>query len=155
MCSCEACFVQHSGEGRYRPTGTRLVWLSNFELGDDLWARFAIPVGLAFFFYSSAADSVVALYPSPLGATESELDMSAWQELAAANPAIEAIEPDAEALLVNRSAEPPQHVIVPIDKCYELVGLVKSKWEGISGGTEADRAIGEFFEHLRKLAIVV
>ena len=44
------------------------------------------------------------------------------------------LEPDAEALIVNRMADPAQFAIAPIDRCYMLVGLVKLAWEGISGG---------------------
>ena len=37
-------------------------------------------VGLAFFFRNSALDRTVAFYPGPAGATESELDLKAWNE---------------------------------------------------------------------------
>lgn len=148
MCTCETCLVRMADNARYRPVGQRVVSLDDFELSDELWARFAIPVGLAFFFRSSIADQIVALYPSPLGATESELDMSAWNDLVAANPPLSDLEPDAEALLVQRTKSPHSHFIVPIDQCYELVGIVKSSWHGISGGPEADRAIAGFFERL-------
>ena len=40
---------------------------------------------------------VVAFYPSPAGTTECELDLGAWEELVAANPVLEGLEPDAEA----------------------------------------------------------
>jgi hypothetical protein len=148
LCVCEACSLTLQGRGRYRPTGERLIGLEGFQLADELWARFAIPVGLAFFFVSSQAGRVLALYPSPLGATESELDLSAWEELVDANPELKELEPDAEALLVNRMSEKPRHLIVPIDRCYELVGLVRRNWHGISGGEEADRAISGFFAKL-------
>lgn len=149
LCACESCFVRSSGEARYRPTGQRIVWLDDLTLVDELWGRFEIPVGLAFFFYSLAADGMIALYPSPLGATESELDLSAWEELRAANPQLARLEADSEALLINRDSRPPQYVIVPIDRCYELVGLLKTKWQGISGGAEAEEAIAGFFQGLR------
>ena len=144
-----------SGEARYRPTGRRIVWLDDLEEVDELWGRFAIPVGLAFFFYSLAAEGMIALYPSPLGATESELDLSVWEELRSANPQLDRLEADSEALLINRGSEPPQYVIVPIDRCYELVGLLKTKWQGISGGPEAERAIAEYFQGLRNEAKAV
>ena len=84
-------------------TGTRTVWLDGLELPDELWAAFRIPIGLAFFFASSAgSDGVVAFYPSPAGTTECELDLAAWETLVAANPVLEGLEPDVEALIVNR-----------------------------------------------------
>ncbi len=60
----------------------------------------------------------------------------------------ESLEPDAEALVVNRISEPPQYVIAPIDECYALVGAVKASWEGISGGDAVERAVPTFFERL-------
>jgi hypothetical protein len=36
--------------------------------------------------------------------------------------------------VVNRLADPPVHAIVPIDRCYELVGMIKAELGGISGG---------------------
>ena len=44
-------------------------------LSDEAWASFGIPIGLAFFIDSSATGGIVALYPSPAGATESELEI--------------------------------------------------------------------------------
>jgi Family of unknown function (DUF5947) len=149
LCVCEPCMALRAGDRELRPTGTRTVWLSDLELSDELWARFQLPIGLAFFMEDSAAGRVVAFYPSPAGATESELDLDAWEELVAENSALRALEPDAEALIVNRLASPPVYAIVPIDECYRLVGLIKTSWEGISGGPEPERRIERFFEVLR------
>ncbi len=152
LCACEPCLVRQAGEGRYRPTGKRLVALEGFELSDEAWARFGIPVGLAFFLRSGSVGHVVALYPSPIGATESALELANWQALEDANPVLRGLEPDAEALIVARTLEPPQYFIAPIDECYRLVGLIKSRWEGISGGSGAEAAIAEFFTTLRARA---
>ena len=65
------------------------------------------------------------------------------------NPALERLEPDSEALIVNRMSEPHQHAIAPIDECYRLVGMIKSSWEGISGGAGPELAIAQFFAELR------
>jgi hypothetical protein len=150
LCACESCFAVAAGAPGLRPAGRRVVWLEGFELPDEIWAEFRIPIGLAFFFESSATAGVTALYPSPAGATESELDLSAWKELVDRNPVLESLEADAEALIVNRLARPAQFAIAPIDRCYALVGLVKLRWEGISGGTRLSDAIVGFFEALRK-----
>jgi Family of unknown function (DUF5947) len=152
VCSCEACWALHSGDAEYRPSGMRTLWLDGFEMDDELWGRFQIPIALAFFMRSSVSQSVVAFYPSPAGATESELDLDAWSDLLERNPILSDLEPDAEALIVNRQTEPAQHAIVPIDECYRLVGLVKTRWEGISGGSAIGEAITEFFDSLRSKA---
>ena len=150
VCTCETCRALFAGDGPYRPTGSRTVWLDGFDLPDELWASFRIPIGLAFFFESSAAGEVVAFYPSPAGTTECELDLGPWESLVAANPVLEGLEPDAEALIVNRLGGARQHAIVPIDECYRLVGLVRVSWEGISGGTQIETAVAGFFAELRE-----
>lgn len=149
VCVCESCWALRSGDAEFRPTGTRTLWLEDFELPEEIWAQFRIPIGLAFFMHSSVTDCVVALYPSPAGATESELHFESWNRLAAINPVLRDLEPDAEALIVNRMGDPPMFAIAPIDRCYMLVGLVKASWEGISGGSGVERAIERYFDELR------
>jgi hypothetical protein len=150
LCACESCFALRSGDPELRPTGHRVVPLDGFRLPDDLWAEFRIPIGLAFLFRSSVEDKITAFYPSPAGATESELDLTAWEELVAVNPILETLELDAEALIVNRLADPPQFLIAPIDRCYGLVGLVKLRWEGINGGSNLREAIAGYLDALRR-----
>jgi hypothetical protein len=120
---------------------------------DELWASFGIPIGLAFFMWSSVTNCVVALYPSPAGATESELHFSTWNELVTLNPVLEDLTPDAEALIVNRMGEPHAYAIAPIDRCYMLVGLVKANWQGISGGPTIAGAVEDFFGELHDAAV--
>ena len=152
LCSCATCWAQRSGDPELRPTGSRVVWLEDFDLPEELWAKLQIPIGLSFFMLSSVAEAVVAMYPSPAGATESELDLVAWQELSELNPILTGIEPDAEALVVNRISEPHQFVIAPIDECYGLVGAIKRSWEGISGGPAIESEVPAFFDGLRRRA---
>lgn len=153
LCACEPCIALRAGDGPYRPTGSRLLWLEGFELGDELWARLRIPIGLAFFMRSSTASGVVGLYPSPAGATESELDLGAWEELVAANPVLAGLDEDVEGLIVNRISGPHQYLVAPIDECYRLVGAVKASWEGISGGAAVEAVVPEFLGELRQRAV--
>ncbi|MBV9007144.1 MAG: hypothetical protein JOZ98_04310 [Solirubrobacterales bacterium] len=152
VCACEACWALHSGDPEYRPAGTRTIWLEPFDLDDELWARLQIPIALAFFMRSSVTGGVVAFYPSPAGATESELPLEAWEELTRRNPILSELDPDAEALIINQLTQPAQCAIAPIDRCYELVGLIKSRWEGISGGAALEEAVPAFFAALRARA---
>ena len=149
LCACESCFALRAGDRELRPAGTRVVALDHFVLPDALWAEFRIPIGLAFLFRSSLDGRIAAAYPSPAGATESELDLAAWGELVAANPILETLEADVEALIVDRLADPPQYLLAPIDRCYALVGLVKLRWEGINGGTNLRGAIAGYLDALR------
>jgi hypothetical protein len=41
---------------------------------------------------------------------------------------------------------------VPIDACYELVGLLRRTWRGFDGGQEARQAMDEFFTRVRTKA---
>lgn len=109
-----------------------------------------LPIQLAFFFHSTPDGRLIALYPSPAGATESTLPLDAWDGIVRDNPSLSKLEPDVEALLVNRVGDKREYFIAPIDKCYELVGLIRVKWSGLSGGTEAWAAINGFFDELKK-----
>jgi Family of unknown function (DUF5947) len=152
VCACEACWAMRSGEGDYRPTGNRTVWLPGLDIPDDLWASFQIPIGLAFFMESTVTACVVAMYPSPAGATESELHFDTWSRMRELNPVLDGLEPDIEGLIANRLSDPPDYVIAPIDRCYELTGTIKAHWEGISGGSAVQGAVERFFEQLRAKA---
>lgn len=149
LCACEVCLAEKSADAEYRPIGHRVIWLDDLRMADEMWARLGIPIALAFFTQNGDTGETVAFYPSPAGSTECELDLDAWADLIAENPQLAELEPDAEAFIVNRMSDPPQYVIVPIDRCYEMVGAVKMAWEGISGGDEVDQAIAAFFERLR------
>jgi hypothetical protein len=153
VCACEACWAMRSGEGDYRPTGNRTLWLSGLDVPDELWASFQIPIGLAFFMESTVTSCVVAMYPSPGGATESELHFESWNRMRQLNPVLDGLEPDIEGLIVNRLADPPLYAIAPIDRCYELTGTIKAHWEGISGGAGVEAAVSEFFETIRERAV--
>jgi hypothetical protein len=154
MCSCRPCSIlfdsEAASEGRYRLVPDRRLFLEDFEIGDVQWESLRIPVDMAFFFYSTPAERVVAFYPSPMGPTESLLKLGAWEELERHNRVLEGMERDVEALLVNRVRGAREHFLVPIDECYSLVGLIRMHWRGLSGGREVWNEIDKFFEDLRR-----
>jgi hypothetical protein len=152
LCACEPCIGMRAGDGPYRPTGSRTLWLDGFDLSEELWASLRIPIGLAFFMRSSSAERVVGMYPSPAGATECELELSAWEDLCAANPVLDTLDDDVEGLIVNRITEPHQFAVAPIDECYRLVGTIKANWEGISGGGAVERVVPAFLDEIRRRA---
>lgn len=156
LCACRACSLlfdrSAAGGGHFRLVPDRCLRLLDFELSDLTWERLRIPVEMAFFFRSTAEERVIALYPGPMGATESQLGLEAWPELEAANPVLLGLEPDVEALLVNRSRGARQQWLVPIDHCYALVGLIRTRWKGLSGGGEVWEEIGRFFDELDRRA---
>jgi hypothetical protein len=119
-------------------------------MSDAQWESLRIPVDVAFFFYSTPSERVVAFYPSPMGPTESLLKLSAWEELERSNRVLGGMERDVEALLVNRVRGAREHFLVPIDECYRLVGLIRTRWRGLTGGREVWEEIGRFFEELKQ-----
>ncbi|MGB8885135.1 MAG: DUF5947 family protein [Candidatus Korobacteraceae bacterium] len=161
VCSCDACALLFSGrtDSRYKRVPRQVRLLANFQMSDAQWDSLMIPINMAFFFQSSPVGRMVAMYPSPAGATESLLSLEAWNEIAHENPQLEKMEADVEALLVNRIGHSrgftkAEYYVLPIDQCYRLVGLIRSQWRGFSGGVEVWQQIGEFFSGLRNNAIV-
>jgi len=173
ICACEACAVLFSdgSNSRFKRIPRRARRLEDFRLSDLDWESLRIPIGLAFFFHKSgdgssvvtkgrpgtvalpdgrASDTVVAFYPSPAGATESLLDLSAWTDLIRANPLLNEMQPDVEALLVNRIAKKHEYYLAPIDECYRLVGLIRTNWRGLSGGQQVWSRIDQFFRELER-----
>jgi len=152
VCACRPCGLLFdrggSGNGRYRLVPERILRLDGFELGDPAWEELRLPVDMAFFFRSSAAGRVVALYPGPMGPVESQLELRAWAELEAANPVLAGMADDVEALLVDRTRGARRHWLVPIDEPYALVGLIRVRWRGLSGGREVWAEIDRFFDEL-------
>jgi len=152
VCACEACAILFSGQAarKYRRVPRRVQALADFRLGDVRWEGLRLPIDLAFFLFSTAAGRVVAVYPSPGGATESLLAVEDWQALVEENPALADLEPDVEALLVNRLGTAREFYRVGIDECYRLVGLLRSHWRGFSGGPAVWEEIGRFFAGLKE-----
>ena len=154
MCACQACKIlfdrQAAGGSHYRLIPDRRLMLEDFALDDVGWAKLRIPVEMAFFFRNTEAERVDAFYPSPVGATQSLLEFEAWDEIERDNPVLSTLEPDVEALLVNRARGARMHFVVPIDDCYRLVGMIRTRWRGLSGGEEVWKEIGAFYEDLTK-----
>jgi hypothetical protein len=156
ICACRACyllFTQGSaGRGRYKTVPDRYCYEPDGGLTAAEWDELQIPVGLAFFLHNAASDQLTGFYPSPAGATECQLDLQAWQRLAADHPMLTAAEPDVEAVLLSRSGEGVECFLVPIDVCYELAGRMRLHWRGFDGGEEARASIAAFLASVRSRA---
>ena len=151
LCACQPCSILFSSKAdtRYRLVPDRVQVLDGFAMTDEQWEALSIPVNIAFFFNSTVSERVVAFYPSPAGATESLLQFDAWMDLAGSNPVIRDMEPEVEALLVNRVGGKRDYLVAPIDECYALVGIVRAGWTGLSGGTAVWKAIDAHFDRLK------
>ena len=162
MCVCRLCyllFTDTEATLRYRAIPDRYLAFGDFALDRRLWEALQIPVGLAFFFKNSALGRTVAFYPGPAGATESELDLAAWNEIRTADPRVDMLADDTEAVLVRVSRDDettaPQSYLLPIDACYEFVGRLRMLWHGFDGGQQVREFIDEFFRLLDERSDVV
>lgn len=155
-CACTACahLFQHGGaaRGRYRLVPDRYLADPDHTAEAGAWELLQIPVGTAFFFRNAALDRLVALYPGPAGATESELDPATWEQVLGAGRLAGMLEPDVEALLVHRDRGRSECFLVPIDVCYELVGRMRLHWRGFDGGARARAELDAFFDHVARRA---
>ena len=151
VCTCSPCALRFQDVvgGRFRLIPRDIRFLTEFSLSDAEWESLALPINLAFFFYSSPQEKMNAMYPSPAGATESLLPLTAWKFLAERNPVLTTMEADVEALLVNRVGARREYYIVPIDICFELIGLIRVHWRGLSGGEKVWEEVEKFFSKLK------
>src|SRR5207244_5552372 len=159
VCVCHPCSILFgdpgAGSGKYRLVPSRYLQLTNFQMTDEQWDDLMIPVNMVYMFRSTLANRVMAFYTSPAGAMESTLTLEGWDALVSSNPILNELEPDVEALLINRvrnmgGESYREHYIVPIDACYELIGLIRLKWKGLSGGEEVWKVIDELVGGMRK-----
>lgn len=161
VCACPACALLFSDrmDAKYKRVPRDVRILAGFQMTDAQWDDLMIPINMAFFFHSSPAGKMIAMYPSPAGSTESLLSLEAWQEIVRENPQLSDMQADVEALLVNRIGHArgfseSESYIVPIDECYKLVGLIRMNWKGFSGGADVWQEIAHFFAQLKARAVV-
>jgi hypothetical protein len=150
LCTCRPCyllFTHDDAELAYRAVPDR--YLSFAELPEPVWDELELPVGTAFLFINSVLGRVVAFYPGPAGATESDLSLQAWGRVVAAAPALATLRVDVEALLVHTNDHRIEAFLVPIDVCYELVGHLRKLWRGFDGGQDVRARMDEFFGVVR------
>ncbi len=152
LCACRPCAILFSGGvgTKYKSVPRRTRFLPDFKLTDGQWDGLLIPISIAFIFQSTPDGKIVALYPSPAGPTESLLALDSWDEIVRDNPVLQKMEPDVEALLVNRVGDAREHYLAPVDECYKLVGLIRAHWRGFSGGQKVWEEIEVFFAGLKE-----
>jgi len=150
-CACERCARL---AGLWREIPRDVLALPEFRITDAQWDDLMIPISLAFFSYSTPVGRIMAFYPGPAGAAESAMGLDTWREVVEGNPVLLSMQPDVEALLVNRVGSTREYFLVPIDECYKLVGLIRIHWRGLSGGSLVWGEIANFFTALKRKAEV-
>jgi Family of unknown function (DUF5947) len=158
LCTCRPCYLLFTDQQaalRYRAVPDRYGSVEQLAFTAADWDALQIPVGLVFAFHNSTQHRIVAFYPGPAGATESELAMDAWTAVLARNPGLAEVRPDVEAVLIRALDDPVRPFeawVVPIDACYQLVGTLRQSWRGFDGGSEARAAIASFFDEVARRA---
>jgi hypothetical protein len=150
LCTCRPCSLlfDHDAAGgdRYRLVPERRQPV-DVDIDEAAWGSLRIPVELAFFVRNNDG-TIRAYYPSPAGRIESTLPLDSWSEIEAANPSLQTLQPEVEALLVNRVTRPARYWMTGIDACYRLVALFREHWSGIGGGDAVRREVERFFDEL-------
>lgn len=165
MCTCRPCtllFDYQHAELRYKAVPSRYLSFPTVRIPTAVWDDLQIPVGLVFLFRNSALDRMVAFYPGPAGATESELPLGAWDQVLTSYPELDGASPDVEAFILRA----PTHGgaigghdddgtgvsvhLVPIDSCYELIGRLRQVWRGFDGGQQARAHLDAYFADLTR-----
>jgi hypothetical protein len=146
MCACRPCYLLFTRDdtGKYRSIPDRY---QATDLTRDEWQGLGIPVSTVFFLRSDSG--LAAFYPSPAGATECLLNLDAWADLAVAHPMLAEARPEVEAILIRDNDSMIECYLVPIEACYQLVGIVRMYWKGFDGGQEAREQISDFFTDIR------
>lgn len=158
LCACRACYLLFTLPGgprrRYAAVPDRYLGDPGASLSPAELDQLQIPVGLAFFLRASRDGQLAGFYPSPGGATECQLDLAAWRQLAGAHPLLDAAADDVEAVLISKDgpAGGAEYYVVPVDVCYELAGAMRLSWRGFDGGEQAREHIAAFLARVRERA---
>src|ERR1700754_288856 len=90
LCACGPCGFLFdnpgAGGGEYARVPDRYLTDPASDLAEVEWDALRIPAEMAFFLHNSVRGNVIACYPSPAGATESELSLDAWGDGVGATP---------------------------------------------------------------------
>lgn len=154
-CACTPCATLFrdpgAGGGRYRTVPNRILKEEGFSVAVERWESFSIPVRLAFVLRNAMLGRWVGVYPSPGGPTEVILEGDPAE--LGDSPLFRLVEDDVEALLFygRRGAAYLDCLLAPVDRCYELVGLVRQRYRGFDGD-EGREAIEAFFRGLEARA---
>ena len=153
LCSCEPCAILFSGRqgGRYRRVPREIELLPDFRLSDEQWEDLHLPDQPDLLRREHAGRAGPRPLPEPgrrhrVAPDARGLAGPAWTRTRCSCE----LEPDVEALLVNRVRPSAVYYRAPIDECYKLVGLIRAHWRGLSGGTEVWEEVARFFTSLKE-----
>ena len=149
LCTCRACFLLFTGSGagagRFLAVPEDVRKVADVAISEGQWAALQIPVDLAFFLRQSGAENVGAYYPGPGARPSRSWTWPAGPRSSTRTPFWRRRNRDVRAILLRRSTSGYACYLVPVDRCYELVGIVRQSWVGFHGGAEVWARVEGFF----------
>ena len=162
MCTCRGCYLLFTAAGGRRPADARGARRSTASSTTSRsprqqWDDLAIPVDLVFLFRQSDAEDADGraaarrLLPEPGRRDRVRARPRRRGSGSPRRTRRSATWPTTSQAALLRRTGPGEFtcLLVPIDACYELVGLVRKHWTGFSGGAEVWQRIDEFFDRCR------
>jgi len=148
-CCCTDCHGRlPATEGPLRAVPDRVV---SGTADEAAWDAVDAPVALVFMLLDDHGHAT-AFYPSPAGPTESLLPRASWSTLMERVALATDLVPEVEALLLDKRRRPVRAHIIPVDRCYELVGRLRRDWHGMDGGPVVDAALAEVLRDAEEAA---
>ena len=121
----------------------RVRFFRSFRMTDAQWDALMIPIGIAFFSRSSRSNRVWLSIRARRGRWNRCLSLETWDEIEQRKSDIAHDGSDVEGLLVYRVGTAREYYIIPIDECFKLIGIIRLKWKGFSGGMEVWQEIAK------------
>jgi len=155
VCVCASCssWYGQQNDRSLVPVPRVARELLSFRLTNAQWQGLCLPADLAFCYWSSLDAGAVAVSPTRDGVIETRLPEGPWGDIVAGNRPLQEMAADVEGLLVHRvptsACRLPLYVIMPIDVCYQLVGILRAYWRGDGGGDEVWTEVDGFLSRLR------
>ena len=140
LCACRACSLlfdrDAAGGGHYRLVPDRRLRLDRLRAGRR---RLGASCGSRSTWRSSSATpprgGCVAFYPSPMGPTESLLELSTWDELERANPVLRRSSRTSRRCWSTARAARGGSGSCRSTTATRSSGVIRTRWRGFTGGT--------------------
>lgn len=130
LCTCPACAMLFSDVSeaaqRYVRLQTHVAPLPDAALSEADLEALGVPVRLVVLCPSALHDALFMLYPSAAGVVEGHAPFAAWCALITRHIALEPVQVDRDAVVVDLRAGKRIVLHVSLDVAYELLGSLQS-----------------------------
>ncbi|OLZ11328.1 DUF5947 family protein [Sulfobacillus thermosulfidooxidans] len=152
VCACQHCALLFDapGQSQYQSIPTRIISLGRAMLDMEFWDRISSPVHLVGIVKRRGGQAEI-FYPSPAGAVSGGPISREFLTLPL-QEALDTMSDEVEVLLFADLSGMTEGFLIPLDRFYELIGLLRLNWQGLSGGNDVSRRIRQFFDQLARQA---